>query len=202
MNSAAFEADFAASPLVMQRLNHYAELLMEWQGKLNLVGPNTIPHLWQRHFADSAQLIPLVPPGQSWIDIGTGAGFPGMVIAAMDAGAVVLVESIQKKIRFLEAVRDSLGLQHNVTIICGRAEDVPVMPSAVATARAVAPLTRLIPWATRHLRRGGVMLFPKGRNWAAEVAEARKSFALDLRAIPSKTDPEARILQIQMREGH
>ncbi len=202
MNSAEFEADFAASPLVMQRLHRYAELLVEWQARLNLVGPNTIPHLWQRHFADSAQLIPLVPPGQSWIDIGTGAGFPGMVIAAMDAGPVVLVESIQKKIRFLEAVRDSLGLQHNVTIICGRAEDVPVMPSAVATARAVAPLTRLIPWATRHLRRGGVMLFPKGRNWAAEVAEARKSFALDLRAIPSKTDPEARILQIQMREGH
>lgn len=199
-NPADFQTVSSASDQVIQRLIRYAELLEDWQGRMNLVGPKTIADVWNRHFADSAQLLNLVEQGGSWVDIGAGAGFPGMVVAAMDWGHVTLVESLQKKVRFLETVRDELGLQDRVRIICGRAESVAPIGATVGTARAVAPLVRLIPWVSRHLAPDGVMLLMKGRNWAAEVEDAKRHFRFDVEAVASKTDPDARILRLRMQK--
>lgn len=198
--AAEFQAEFGVSDVVIDRLYRYHQLLGDWQARINLVGPATLGEIWSRHFADSAQLTRLAAAGARWVDIGSGAGFPGMVIAAMDWGQVTLLESIQKKVKFLEAVREELGLGTRLSIVHGRAEAIPPLATQVATARAVAPLPRLIPWARRHLAPGGLMLFPKGRNWAAEIAAARR-FGLAFETIPSNTDAEARILRCRIPEG-
>ncbi len=160
---------------------------------MNLVGPATLGAVWERHFADSAQLTRLVPKGKSWLDMGAGGGFPGLVIASLDWGSLTVVESVAKKCRFLEAIRDDLGLA-NVTVLNARVEQLPTLGVEVATARATAPLETLFDWAIRHVRPGGTFLFPKGRRWAEEVVAARTKFLFDLEAFPSMTDPDARIL--------
>jgi 16S rRNA (guanine527-N7)-methyltransferase len=126
--------------------------------------------------------------------MGAGGGFPGLVLAAMGWGRFTLVESIAKKCRFLEAVRDELGLADVVTVINGRVEGLPTLGAEVATARAAAPLETLFDWAIRHVRPGGLFVFPKGRRWAEEVEAAETRFSFDLEAHPSMTDSEARIL--------
>lgn len=194
MTPEQFQATFDVPCGTMQQLGRYAELLVEWQGRMNLVGPATLADIWGRHFADSAQLVRLVPADRHWLDIGSGGGFPGMVLATMGWGRMTLVDSISKKARFLEAVRDELGLADRVTVICGRIEALPTMGAQVATARAAAPLVQLMDWALRHVRPGGLQVFPKGRRWDEEVAEARKKFRFELKTADSMTDPDARIL--------
>ena len=181
----------------MEQLTRYAELLVNWQQRMNLVGPATLTDIWGRHFADSAQLIRHVPEGQSWLDIGAGGGFPGMVLAAMGWANVTLVDSIAKKARFLEAVRDELGLRDRVSVVCGRVETLPTLGVQVATARAAAPLDKLFDWALRHVRPGGLYVFPKGRRWAEEVEEAQTRFLFDFETRDSLTDAEAKILLVR-----
>lgn len=181
----------------MNLLERYAALLVEWQGRMNLVGPATLNDIWGRHFADSAQLVRHVPQGQSWLDMGAGGGFPGMVLAAMGWGNFTLVDSIAKKARFLEAVRDELGLRDRVSVVCGRVEGLPTLGVQVATARAAASLGQLFDWAIRHVRPGGLYVFPKGRRWAEEVEEARTRFLFDLETRDSLTDVEAKILLVR-----
>lgn len=178
----------------MDLFDRYAALLVEWQGRMNLVGPATIPDLWTRHFADSAQLTRHVPEGKSWLDIGAGGGFPGLVLATLGWGQFTLVDSVAKKCRFLEAVRDELGLGARVAIVPARVEQLPTLGVEVATARAAAALDTLFDWSIRHVRPGGTFIFPKGRRWHDEVTEARARFDFDLQAEPSMTDDEARIL--------
>lgn len=178
----------------MERLDLYADMLKDWQTRMNLVGPATLSDIWGRHFADSAQLCRLMPAGRRWLDMGSGGGFPGLVLAAMDWGQFVLVDSVAKKARFLEAVRDALGLGDRVAVINARVEALPTLGVEVATARAAAPLATLFDWAIRHVRPSGTFLFPKGRRWAEEVAEARNRFNFDLETKASLTDPESRIL--------
>jgi 16S rRNA (guanine527-N7)-methyltransferase len=194
MTPEAFQIAFNVPRGTMERLETYEKLLLDWQGRMNLVGPATLPDIWSRHFADSAQLARLAPNGKHWIDMGAGAGFPGMVLAAMDWGSVTLVESIAKKARFLEALRDALGLTNRVTILCARVESLPTLGADIATARAAAPLSALFDWAIRHVRPGGIHIYPKGRRWAEEVDDAEMRFSFDLETHPSMTDPEARIL--------
>jgi 16S rRNA (guanine527-N7)-methyltransferase len=177
------------------RLERYAALLAEWQQRMNLVAPSTLDDLWGRHFADSAQLAGLVPRGLAWLDVGAGAGFPGLVVAAMQHGQVTLVESIAKKCRFLEAVVAALGL--DARVIRARAEALSPQRADVVTARAVAPLARLLDWTARHGHGATRWLFPKGRRWAEELAEARRAWAFEAEAVPSITDGEARILVIE-----
>jgi 16S rRNA (guanine527-N7)-methyltransferase len=178
----------------ISKLETYAALLADWQTRMNLVGPATLSDVWGRHFADSAQLAKLVPQGKNWLDIGAGAGFPGLVLAAIGWGRFTLVDSVAKKCRFLETVRGELDLAGSVSIICGRVEALPTLGVEVATARAAAPLATLFDWSIRHVRPGGLYVFPKGRRWAEEVADAQLRFSFDLEAHPSMTDPEARIL--------
>ncbi|WP_448586403.1 16S rRNA (guanine(527)-N(7))-methyltransferase RsmG [Thermaurantiacus sp.] len=177
----------------MERLLRFEALLRDWQGRLNLVAPSTLSDLWSRHFADSAQLSGVVEPGRHWLDAGSGAGFPGLVLAAMDWGRITLVESIAKKCRFLEAVAEALRLA-NAEIVQARVEALAPARAEVVTARAVAPLARLFDWTVRHGRPETRWVFPKGRRWADEVAAARKTFAFELETHQSLTEPEARIL--------
>lgn len=177
----------------LERLARYADLLIDWQARMNLVGPATLTDIWGRHFADSAQLSRLVPTGASWLDMGAGGGLPGLVLAAMGWGRFVLVDSIAKKCRFLEAVVEELALP-DVTVLNARVEQLPTLGVDIATARAAAPLETLFDWSIRHVRPGGSYVFPKGRRWAEEVDAARTKFRFDLEAFPSMTDPDARIL--------
>lgn len=197
MTPDAFQTEFSVPRGTMESLERYAALLVDWQDRMNLVGPATLTDIWGRHFADSAQLVRHVPQGRSWVDIGAGGGFPGMVLAAMGWANVTLVDSIAKKTRFLEAIRDELNLQDRVTVVCGRAESLPTLGVQVATARAAAPLDKLLDWAIRHVRPGGLYIFPKGRRWAEEVEEAERRFLFDLETRDSLTDPEAKILLVQ-----
>jgi 16S rRNA (guanine527-N7)-methyltransferase len=186
-------AQFGATPAQIDRLTRYDVLLRDWQTRMNLVGPATLDDAWGRHFVDSAQLMQLVPKGASWLDMGSGGGFPGLVLAALDWGRFTLVDSVAKKCRFLEAVRDDLGLG-NVQILNARVEALPTLGVEVVTARAAAPLATLFDWGIRHCRPGGQFVFPKGRRWAEEVEEARTRFSFDLETFPSMTDRQARIL--------
>lgn len=197
MDRGAFETEFNVPRGTMARLDRYELLLREWQARMNLVGPATLTDVWGRHFADSAQLVRLIPKGRSWLDMGAGGGFPGMVLAAMDWGRITLVDSIAKKCRFLESVREELGLQGAATVINARVEQLPTLGVDVATARAAAPLTTLFDWAIRHVRPGGQFVFLKGRRWAEEVDAAAEQFVFDLETHASLTDPEARVLVAQ-----
>jgi 16S rRNA (guanine527-N7)-methyltransferase len=193
MSPDEFAAEFNVPRGTIARLELYAALLADWQKRMNLVGPATLPDIWARHFADSAQLTRIIPANASWLDMGAGGGFPGLVLAAMNWGRFVLVESIAKKCRFLETVTQELALQ-DVTILNARVEQLPTLGVDVATARAAASLATLFDWGIRHVRPGGQFLFPKGRRWAEEVDAARTKFRFDLETFPSMTDPEARIL--------
>jgi 16S rRNA (guanine527-N7)-methyltransferase len=185
-----------------ERLDRFVDLLLDWQRRVNLIAPSTEPVLWTRHIADSLQLLALAPDARVWADFGTGAGFPGLVIAcalADSPGAMVhLVESNTKKIAFLrEAVR-SVGAP--AVIYQFRAADfVRQAPAGidVVTARALAPLPELLTAAYPLLKRGAVGLFPKGQGAAAELTEAAKCWRIQETLAVSRTDPKARIIVVR-----
>lgn len=189
---AAFAAGLAVSRETLLRFDRYAALLDEWQERMNLVGAATLPEIWTRHFADSAQLVELAKPG-SWLDIGAGAGFPGLVAALLGAGPVHLVESTAKKARFLETVAAELALKE-VTVHSARVEAMPAFPVATITARACAPLARLFEWGSRFAQADTTWLLPKGESVEDELADARRSFAFHVKQVPSRTDPRGRIV--------
>lgn len=194
MNPEEFEAAFDVPRGTIDRLIRYEALLREWQGRMNLVAPSTLSDIWGRHFADSAQLARVIEPGRFWLDFGAGAGFPGLVLAAMEWGRFVLVESIAKKCRFLQEVAAEIGISSNVSVRCGRVEALAPVRAEVVTARATAGLPTLFDWSLRHGRDGTRFVFPKGRTWATEVEAARERFQFDVQVVESVTDPEARVL--------
>jgi 16S rRNA (guanine527-N7)-methyltransferase len=183
------------------RLDRLVERLLQVQQHTNLVAKSTLPHVWTRHVADSLQLLALEPGAMRWIDIGSGAGFPGLVIAcalADTVGAEVhLVESTQKKANFLRDCANALGVP--AIVHARRIEDfgkVNKRAFDVVTARAVAPLDKLLGYAIPLLKRGGVGLFPKGQDVEAELTTASKSWTIEADLIPSKTDPRGRIVRV------
>ncbi len=198
MTPAEFRAAFNVPRGTIDRLTRYAALLAAWQADLNLVSSSTLADVWGRHFADSAQLARLAAPGLAWLDVGAGAGFPGLVIAAMDHGQVTLVESIGKKVRFLEAAIAELGL--SARVIHARAEALAPQRADVVTARAVAPLSRLFDWTARHGHASARWIFPKGRSWKEELADAARTWDFACETVPSMTDPDARIIVAQRPE--
>ena len=184
------------------RLDRFVGRLLEKQQRMNLIAASTVPQLWTRHVADSLQLLALAPEARTWLDFGSGAGFPGLVIACALAdapGSVVhLVESTKKKAAFLaDAARD---LNLPVTVHAERIEDFAPANRVsfdVVTARAVAPLTRLLGYATPLLKTGAVGLFPKGQDVGVELTEASKSWKIEAELIPSWTDPHGRIVVVR-----
>lgn len=192
---AAFAAEFDVSRETLARLDRYAELLAEWQQRMNLVGPSTLPHIWDRHFRDSAQLLPIAGTGKSWLDIGAGGGFPGLVLAILDPTArFTLVESITKKCRFLSEVSQQTGTAGHVQIQNARVESLPISKFDIITARAAASLETLFDWGLRFSGSGTRWILPKGARVQEELASAAKRFHFDHELIPSRTDSDARIV--------
>jgi 16S rRNA (guanine527-N7)-methyltransferase len=187
------------------RLEQLVALLRRWQAVKNLVGPATLTEVWTRHVADSAQLVDLAPDALRWIDLGSGAGFPGLVIAVLlrdkpDA-AVHLVESNSRKAAFLREATRLLRLP--VTVHNGRIESVlPGLKGSfdVVTARALAPLGDLLGLANELLTTGAIGLFPKGQDVERELTEASKCWRFNASLADSKTDPKARVVRIDSLE--
>ena len=177
----------------MARLDAFAALLRSENERQNLVSRASLDHLWARHIADSAQLVRFAPaPDASWVDLGSGAGFPGLIVAALHGGAVTLVEERRLRVDFLHRAAESLGVA--VEIIAGKAERVPPRPFAVISARALAPLGRLFQLGTGFSTANSVWLLPKGRNAETELEALDPSWQGSFRLEPSVTDPEAQII--------
>jgi 16S rRNA (guanine527-N7)-methyltransferase len=191
----AFQSAHGVPRGTMAAFDSYAALLNEWQLRMNLVGPSTLPAIWDRHFSDSAQLLGLTSHGRSWLDIGAGAGFPGLVVALLDPEArIVLVESITKKCRFLEEAVTVLGISGRVKIENCRIEALSRQKFDVVTARALASLEQLFHWALPYAGSGTLWLLPKGVRVEEELAIAIDRFAFDYNLVPSRTDDSARIV--------
>lgn len=181
------------------RLDRLVTLVVERQRQMNIIAPSTIPQIWTRHVADSLQLLPLAPGALRWVDLGSGAGFPGLAIACALTGTpgaeVHLVESTQKKAAFLSEATRELGLPVVVHPI--RIEDFAAKNQIrfdVVTARALAPLPKLLGYAIPLLKTGTVGLFPKGQDVEAELTEASKYWNIQAELVPSTTDPRGRIV--------
>ena len=185
-----------------ERLDRLAELLLKWQGTINLVAPSTLGEIWTRHIADSLQLLTIAPNARAWIDLGSGGGFPGLVVACAMAerpGAEVhLVESNLKKSAFLREATRVLVIP--AIVHAQRIEDfisTAVQSFDVVSARALAPLDKLLGYASPLLKNGTVGLFPKGQDVEAELTAASKSWTIDADLVPSVTDPQARIVVVR-----
>ena len=180
----------------MVRLEVYAELLKDWQTRMNLVSNSSLQDLWRRHFLDSAQLFRLLRPTPSPLfDLGSGAGFPGLVLAIMGVPDVTLIESNQKKSSFLREVATQTGTK--ITIFSDRIENFyGPAPARTIVARALAPLDKLIPLAKPLLARDGEFLFLKGARADEELTIAAQKWHIEVERIRSLSDDHATILRI------
>ncbi len=198
-----FARAFIVSRETIDQLKIYVSLLAQWQKRINLVANATLPDVWHRHVADSAQLIALAPPAPTtWLDLGSGGGFPGLVVAIMLHGAgtrVALVESDRRKAAFLAEVARQTGI--TVEIHTARIEQIATQGMLasvdVVSARALAPLVRLVSLSLPFFRADTVGIFPKGRGAESEIEEARAAWVFDVETIPSLTDEAARIVLVR-----
>lgn len=212
MNHIAGAADFAqafeVSRETLRRLELYANLLRQWQAKINLVASSTIDDLWHRHMADSAQLVPLAPLGPlHWLDLGSGGGFPGLVVGLLLAERggcrLTLFESDARKCAFLrEVVRQTgLGALVAVDIVTGRIETVANTTKVgiveVISARALAPLDRLLGWCRPYFGPSTVALLSKGRDFQTELEAARAVWSFETTLSPSLTQNDGRIVGVR-----
>lgn len=199
----SFAEAFKVSHETIHRLRRYAELLEHWQKTTNLVAPSTLPQVWSRHFADSAQLAALAPEARLWLDLGSGGGFPGLVVAILNSGTpgfrMHLVESNQKKCAFLGQV--ARATEAPVDIHAMRieqfAKSAQSLEPDVVSARALAPLPRLLELAEPFLRDETRGLFLKGRETDAEIASALERWTFGVTRHTSLTDDDARIVEIK-----
>ena len=185
-----------------ERLDRFVELLLAWQKTTHLISPSTVPRLWTRHVADSLQLLDLAPSARLWVDLGSGGGFPGLVIAcalAETPGAQVhLVESNTKKAAFLREAARLTGVPAVVQAMRIEKYVTNFSPAAdVVTARALLPFKSLLDNSFSILSRGALGLFPKGQDVAAELTQASKYWNIDYTLAPSRTDSLARIVVVR-----
>lgn len=182
----------------LRRLEVLIETLGRWQKAINLVGRNTLEGAWKRHIVDSAQVVRLIPTDASSLaDLGSGGGFPGLVIAAMRPDLpLIMIESDARKAAFLGEAARKMELPKLPTVVVKRIEAAPPVGADVITARALAPLDQLLEWSDRHRTERATCLFHKGKGWQAEVDEAKKKWDFSPDAIASVTDRDAVILRI------
>lgn len=218
--SADFAAVFGVSRETIERLVIYEKLLRRWQKTINLVAPSTLDDVWHRHFGDSAQVISIVrqhTPSVAvtgglplhWVDLGSGAGFPGLVVgillAEAQGGALTLIDSDQRKVAFLREVARETGLKARITVdiiaerIESRANHSKVPPATVVSARALAPLPKLLGWAQPLFGPMTIGVFLKGREAAVEVEVAKVLAGWDLAMEASLTDADAKIVVARRR---
>ncbi len=199
LDADAFQRLSGADARAMADMERFFGLLTDWSRRLNLVGPSALSSFWGRHAWDSAQLLQIAPEVRVWADLGAGAGFPGIVLAILQkdapGAAVHLVESLEKRCRFLAVVCESLGLP--AVIHNQRAEETSIEGVEVVTARACAPMIRLLAFAEPFFRRGSAGLFLKGRDAAAEIAEARKRWRFHAELIDSLSGPDGHIVKVK-----
>ena len=198
MTPEQFQALTRASGSAMETMEGFLARLTDANAVMNLVGPDTLPDFWNRHAWDSAQLLDLDPEAATWADLGAGAGFPGVVLAILlrdrPGAHVWLIDSLGKRCRFLQEVVDALTLP--ATVINGRAED-QTLKVDVVTARAVAPMTKLLGYAQPYLQRGAQGLFLKGEKAEVELSDARTVWHLDAELTVSRSDPRGRIVTVR-----
>jgi len=197
---------FPVSRETEERLDRFVDVLLIWQRRLNLIAPSTLREVWTRHVADSLQLLPLAPEARTWVDLGSGGGFPGVVLACALVGGtepvVHLIESNGKKAAFLrEAVRVTGAPAVVHAIRAERFGKSCAEPVEVVTARALAPLKTLCHQAFPLISRGAVGIFPKGQDVDAELTEAAKYWRIEALKVPSKTSPEGSIVLIRGLEA-
>lgn len=207
-----FSRAFAVSRETLDRLETYESLLRTWQRTINLVAPSTLDETWGRHFADSAQLLALAPPdARRWLDLGSGAGFPGLVLSVLlaerEGAKVTLIESDSRKAAFLREVARKTGVV--VDILCERIEKLPTQAKVVSretaesgkwdviTARALAPLPRLLDLAAPYFSQDTVGLFLKGREAEAEVAAAQSGWSFSFELHRSLTDKDGQVIMVR-----
>lgn len=195
-----FLAQVDVSRETLAQLDVYADLLTKWNPRINLVAPATLPDLWSRHFLDSAQLLECIDtPPNTWVDLGAGAGFPGLVVAmlANDRGwptEFTLIESDQRKAAFLRTVLRATDIK--ATVLTDRIDAVAPLNSDIVSARALTDLTGLLHYCEIHLSPAGTAIFPKGRRFEGELTKALETYRFHCEKVPSKTDQGAVILKI------
>jgi 16S rRNA (guanine527-N7)-methyltransferase len=191
---------FDVSRETLDKLEHFADLLLKWNPRINLVARSTLDDIWARHILDSAQLYELAPhPVNHWVDLGAGGGFPGLVLAILgvEGGSprrVTLVESDIRKCAFLRTVIRETDAPARV--INDRIENIPPLEADVLSARALADLPKLLAFTNRHLSAKGLALFPKGVSWEKELQDAQSQWNFDVRVAKSKTEDGPAILAI------
>ena len=200
----AFETAFSVSRETLERLKTYESLLQLWQKTINLVAPSTLDQIWGRHFADSAQIVRLAPPNTTtWVDLGSGAGFPGLVVAIMLAESsktrVALVESDSRKAAFLREVARAVAVPVDILPlrIEAAATRASLKRSGVVSARALAPMPRLLALAHPFCGPQTACIFLKGREAARELQTAEIEWDFESELVPSLTDPEGRVVVVK-----
>ena len=191
---------FDVSRETFDRLDTYVELVKRWNAKINLVSRNSLEDIWDRHILDSVQVYRCATTADTWVDIGTGGGFPGMVCAIM-----ALEESPNTRFQFVESDQRKSAFLRNVARECGvtcqviskRIESVDPLEANILSARALADLRTLLSFCDRHLSENGTALLPKGANWKKELSEAQEEWKFDVEPITSLTEPQAVILKIK-----
>jgi 16S rRNA (guanine527-N7)-methyltransferase len=191
--------DLNVSRETHERLEVFANLVRKWNQKINLVSRNSLNDLWNRHIVDSIQVFRCAKDWETWVDMGSGGGFPGLIVGilALDEnpnGQVALIESDQRKSAFLRTAARECGV--TCQVLTDRIERVDARQSDVVSARALASLNTLLGYAQHHLRPQGIALFPKGITWQKEIEEARLEWQFNVEAITSLTEPGAAILKI------
>lgn len=198
MNASEFQALTGASDTAIADLDAYRVMLEEGNAVMNLVGPASLPDFWNRHALDSAQLLPLAPTARIWADLGAGAGLPGVILAILlkkaPGAKIWLIDSQTKRTKFLEKVVSALSLPAEV--VNARAETLEIKADVV-TARACAPLEKLLDFARPYRARGAEGLFLKGEKAEEEILEAKRRHRFEADVLPSQSDPRGRILRIR-----
>lgn len=194
-----FAQRFNVSRETLDRLHTYIRILLDWNEKINLVGESTIPYLWTRHVLDSAQVLDYIPDWsdrkRQYADLGTGAGFPGMVLAIMGVGTVHLYEKSPRKCQFLLEVAEAVDA--DVLIHQGRSDEFPPETHDVILSRACAPLNKLLGMAKPFFGNHSIAVLHKGQNLDEELTQATKYWKMNTEIFPSCTDSRGRIIRIE-----
>lgn len=192
--------DINVSRETSERLCVFHDLVLKWNPRINLISKSSIPEVWSRHIWDSAQAFPIVEDWNTWLDIGSGGGFPAIIIAILaqrqnPGGRVIMIESDQRKAAFLRTAIRELDL--NASVKVSRVETTEPVGADVISARALADLTELIGYAERHLNPEGRAVFFKGETWEKELARAQETWSFSVTSHKSKTNPAAAVLEIK-----
>jgi 16S rRNA (guanine527-N7)-methyltransferase len=194
-NHLQFRKIFDTKPQVISKLLIFEQLLIDWNQKINLISSSTLPNIWWRHILDSAQILELFPEKSSvMLDVGSGAGFPGLVISILGFPEVHLVESNSKKVKFLSHIVEKLSLE--VIVHHSRIENLNSFDVDIITARAVAPLDKLLQLTSLFVNEKNVQIYLKGESFNSELQKARKLWEIDVLTYKSITNTKARVLKI------